>query len=158
VAKDKTAFSWLFEKSKKELWKILLLSLLGMAMSYLSVRFAFASKAAIDVATGVVDVPLSQPVIALALLMISQIVIHIVYTVVDHGRMGTGELLDGGLEPGAADGERQVEVLVGYPAEADRLHVGNDGFFAYGLLYTLQGQDGRDVQGQRNGVHDGHIT
>lgn len=83
MAKDKTAFSWLFEKSKKELWKILLLSLLGMAMSYLSVRFAFASKAAIDVATGVVDVPLSQPVIALALLMISQIVIHIVYTVVE---------------------------------------------------------------------------
>ncbi len=83
MAKDKTAFTWLFEKSKKELCKIFLLSLLGIAMSYLSVRFAFASKTVIDVATGALDMPLSQPVITLVFLMLSQIFIHIVYTVVE---------------------------------------------------------------------------
>ncbi len=83
MAKDKTAFSWIFQKSKKELCKIIFLSFLGMAMSYLSVRFAFASKTVIDVATGTLDMSLSQPVITLALLMLGQILIHIVYTVVE---------------------------------------------------------------------------
>lgn len=83
MAKDKTAFLWIFQKSKKELFKIILLSLLGVAMSYLSVKFAFASKTVIDVATGTLDMSLSQPVITLALLILSQIFIHIVYTVVE---------------------------------------------------------------------------
>ncbi len=83
MAKDKTAFSWIFKKSKKELLKIALLSLLGVAMSYFSVKFAFASKTLVDVATGNLNISLSHPVITLALLMLIQVIIHVVYTVVE---------------------------------------------------------------------------
>jgi hypothetical protein len=52
VKKNTTALKWLYQQSKLFIGYIIILTLLGMFLSFCSVAFALASKNVIDAATG----------------------------------------------------------------------------------------------------------
>ena len=81
MQKNNRSLRWVLSVSKKSLLPVVLLSILGAAMSFFAVRFAVLSKSVVDIATGTAEGALSSAVFALALLMTSQIIIHIIYTV-----------------------------------------------------------------------------
>ena len=80
MEKSKSSLKWVVSVSGKSLLWVALLSVLGVAMSFLSVRFAVVSKNVLDIATGAADGKLSASVIMLSLLIILQICVHIIYT------------------------------------------------------------------------------
>lgn len=74
---------WLYGNSRSDLWKIVLLTLMAVAASYISVRFALASKEVLDAATvGGGGSLLWSKVARLAVLVVFQLVIQISYTMI----------------------------------------------------------------------------
>lgn len=76
--KNKNQIKWLLERTgTKMYWKLAFLTLLGMAMSYLGVRFAIVSKEVLDIASHAKEGSLSAQIIRLfvmlALLLGSQV-------------------------------------------------------------------------------------
>ena len=80
MAKNNRSLKWVFSVSSGAIFHVILLSLLGMAMSYLSVRFALVSKNVVDIATGSTVGNLRDWLFALVFLIAMQIIIHIIYT------------------------------------------------------------------------------
>ena len=76
-------FAWIVSNTKFAVWSILVLSLLGIAVSYLDMHFAFASKAVMDIATGAISGTLMNAVVVLCILILLQIGAHIIYTLIE---------------------------------------------------------------------------
>ena len=83
MEKNKSSLKWVASVSGKNALWVMLLSLLGAAMSYLSVRFAVVSKTVMDVATGTLAGSLVEAVLVLAGLIFLQIFVHIIYTLLE---------------------------------------------------------------------------
>ena len=81
MRKNNSSLKWIISVSGKSIIFVILLSVLGALMSYLSVRFAVVSKSVIDIATGVSEGKLSDALFALTAFIAMQILIHIIYTV-----------------------------------------------------------------------------
>lgn len=85
---DKKTYARLYSLSKKQIPLILVLCIITVLVSVLSIRFALASKNVIDAAVSKTD--LLKNVIPLAVLLISQLLLNILYSViytVAHGKM-----------------------------------------------------------------------
>lgn len=80
MEKNKSPLKWVAGVSGKAIAWVILLSLLGVAMSFLSVRFAVVSKNVMDIATGAASGKLSSAVVMLLCLILFQIFVHIIYT------------------------------------------------------------------------------
>lgn len=76
-------FAWIVSNTKFAVWSILVLSLLGIAVSYLDMHFAFASKTVMDIATGAISGTLMNAVVVLCILILLQIGAHIIYTLIE---------------------------------------------------------------------------
>ncbi|MBQ7901868.1 MAG: ABC transporter ATP-binding protein, partial [Clostridia bacterium] len=77
------SFGWIVANTRFALLPVVALCLLGVAMSYCGMYFAFASKSVMDIATGASSDSLLNAVLCLCVLIVLQIVIHIVYSVVE---------------------------------------------------------------------------
>jgi len=75
------AYKWLFANVKSVIWQILFLTLLGVGISYVSVRFALATQVLLDSATGVSDKPFFACVINLAALLVLDISLQSLYSI-----------------------------------------------------------------------------
>lgn len=81
--KNKSAVKWIFNNTKKSVPAMLVLSLIGAAMSFLSVRFAFVSRSVVDIAAGSSGGSLAASVWLLFALIALQMAAHIAYTLVE---------------------------------------------------------------------------
>ncbi len=72
---------WLFGRVKNILPAIIVLTVIGVALSYISVEFALASRVLLDCATGVSDVSFSGAVIRLVVLLALDLVFQSIYSI-----------------------------------------------------------------------------
>lgn len=79
----KSSVRWIVSNSAKILPSVALLTALGVAMSYISVRFAVASMNLLDTAMGKTSLNFSACIANIILLLLLQLVIQAVYTVYD---------------------------------------------------------------------------
>lgn len=75
------ALLWLYENTKNILWKIIFMTFMAVGISYISMRFALVSKSLLDAATHKGD--LKEPIISIAVLIFCQLLIQIVYTLLN---------------------------------------------------------------------------
>ncbi len=80
-SKKPNALLWLYENTKNILWKIILMTLMAVGISYISMRFALVSKSLLDAATGKGD--LKSPIISIVILVVCQLLIQIIYTILN---------------------------------------------------------------------------
>ncbi len=84
MAKIKSkSLKWLAKNSAGAAPAIAVLTVIGMAVSYISVRFAMVSMKLIDAATGKSDVGFKQSIAAIILLIAVQLALQAAYTVLD---------------------------------------------------------------------------
>lgn len=79
---------WLFGRVRNILPAIVSLTIIAIALSYISVEFAMASRVLLDCATGVSDVSFSEAVIRLVVLLIADLALQSIYSIFSL-RMGT---------------------------------------------------------------------
>lgn len=79
---------WLFGRVRGILLSIAILTVIGVALSYISVEFAMASRVLLDCATGVSDVSFSDAVIRLVVLLAADLTFQSIYNIFSL-RMGT---------------------------------------------------------------------
>ena len=79
---NKTVFKWLFEKAGAYIPFVVLLAVIGALISFFEVRFAFASKTLLDIATGVSEGKIFTALKNLLILLAFQLIFNIVYTLV----------------------------------------------------------------------------
>lgn len=75
------AAKWLLKNSRLILWHMLLLSALGILISYISVRFALASRDLLDCATGNYDGSFKGCIITIVLLLAADISVQSMYNI-----------------------------------------------------------------------------
>ena len=73
------AAKWLLKNARLILWQMLLLSALGILISYISVRFALASRDLLDCATGNFDGSFKGCIITIAVLLVLDISVQSIY-------------------------------------------------------------------------------
>lgn len=76
-----SSLKWIFAGIKQVLWKVALLTLMGILLSYIAVEFAMASRILLDCATGASDMGFSGAVIRLLLLLAADLVLRSIYNV-----------------------------------------------------------------------------
>lgn len=81
--RSKTSFGWLISNSKKILVSVTLLTIIGIALSFISVKFAVISMELLDSATGKNDTNLTDIVLKIIFLLIIQISLKAIYTLYD---------------------------------------------------------------------------
>lgn len=79
----KTALKWLAANSKSVVLPIFVLALIGIAVSYISTRFAVAAMYLLDSVTGKSSKSFSECVLSLAFFLIIQLLMQVIYTVYD---------------------------------------------------------------------------
>lgn len=72
---------WILKNSKSVLWQVLLLSALGILISYISVRFALASRDLLDCATGSFEGSFKSCIITIVCLLVADITVQSVYNI-----------------------------------------------------------------------------
>lgn len=72
---------WILKNSKSVLWQVLLLSALGILISYISVRFALASRDLLDCATGSFEGSFKSCIITIVCLLVADISVQSVYNI-----------------------------------------------------------------------------
>ncbi len=75
------AAKWLLKNARLILWQMLLLSALGILISYISVRFALASRDLLDCATGNFDGNFKGCIITIAFLLVADITVQSIYNI-----------------------------------------------------------------------------
>ncbi len=75
------AAKWLCKNARLILWQMLLLSALGILISYISVRFALASRDLLDCATGNFDGSFKECIITIAVLLVLDISVQSIYNI-----------------------------------------------------------------------------
>jgi len=78
--KSYKTISWLFDNSKFALWRIIVLTVCAVAVSYIGVRFALVSKELLDLAVG--GGSIWEAVRSLAGLVVCQLFLQIAYTLI----------------------------------------------------------------------------
>ncbi len=86
---------WLFKNAKPVMWQILILTLLGVAISYISVRFALASRDLLDSATSSGSGGFLNSVIRIALLLVLDLSVQSAYNILS---VRTGSLYKNKLQ------------------------------------------------------------
>ena len=81
--KNSQTLKWLYKNSKQIIPIMILLIVTGILISFVGVRFAMASKAVLDVATGEVQGKLWEKIIRLAILVLVQLFLTVLYSMVD---------------------------------------------------------------------------
>lgn len=79
----KNALKWLAANSKSVILPIFILTLIGIAVSYISTRFAVAAMYLLDSVTGKSSKSFSECVLSLAFFLIIQLLMQVIYTVYD---------------------------------------------------------------------------
>lgn len=79
--KNRGALKWLFENSKPIIGSIILLTLLGVAVSFISVEFAMAARELLDVATGESTKPFYLCVVRILCLLIAEVGLESFYNI-----------------------------------------------------------------------------
>lgn len=79
--KHKGALSWLFKNLKPILGSIILLTVTGVLISYITVEFAMASRELLDSATGVSQKGFVPCVISLAVLLVLEVILESFYNI-----------------------------------------------------------------------------
>ncbi len=80
MKKNTTALKWLYQQSKLFIGYIIILTLLGMFLSFCSVAFALASKNVIDAATGEAASGMARAIVNLAVLVVLQLILQILFS------------------------------------------------------------------------------
>ena len=80
---NKAVFKWLFDKTGAYIPLVILLAVFGAFISFFEVRFAFASKTLLDVATGAVDGKIAASLKTLLILLAVQLIFNVIYTFVN---------------------------------------------------------------------------
>ncbi len=78
--KSYKTLSWLFDNSKFAMWRIIVLTVCAVLVSYISVRFALVSKELLDIAVG--GGSIWAAVRSLAVLVVCQLLLQIAYTLI----------------------------------------------------------------------------
>jgi len=79
----KSSIMWIVSKSSKILPSVLLLTALGVILSFVSVRFAVASMNLLDSATGKNSLSFSTCVVSIVVLLALDLLLQVIYTVYD---------------------------------------------------------------------------
>lgn len=84
MAKNKkSSVKWIISKSSKILPSVLLLTILGIILSFVSVKFAVASMNLLDSATGKNSLSFSACVFSIVMLLGADLLLQVIYTVYD---------------------------------------------------------------------------
>ena len=79
--KNKSQLRWLLRRTGAAMyWKLALLTLLGMAMSYLSVRFALISKTVLDIASHAAEGSLQHEIVSLFVMLVLVLFSQVAYS------------------------------------------------------------------------------
>lgn len=78
---SRRALKWLIKSAKPVLWQIFLLAFLGVLISYISVRFALASRDLLDSATGGTGKSFADCVRSIVLLLAADISVQSIYNI-----------------------------------------------------------------------------
>lgn len=81
IKERKSAIKWIFQNMKPIAFAIVLLTFMGITLSYLSVEFAMAAGELLDVATGQSHKSMTDCVVRLIVLLLAEITIESVYNI-----------------------------------------------------------------------------
>ena len=81
IKERKSAIKWIFQNMKPIALAIVLLTFMGITLSYLSVEFAMAAGELLDVATGQSHKSMTDCVVRLIVLLLAEITIESVYNI-----------------------------------------------------------------------------
>ena len=78
---NRGALRWIYENSKPIMGSIVLLTVLGIIVSYVSVEFAMAARELLDVATGVSEKSFKICVIRIVILLLAEVALESFYNI-----------------------------------------------------------------------------
>ena len=78
---NRGALRWIYENSKPIMGSIVLLTVLGIIVSYVSVEFAMAARELLDVATGVSEKSFKICVMRIVILLLAEVALESFYNI-----------------------------------------------------------------------------